>query len=123
MVHIQGKSQVKTDLEALKLLGKIIAISKQEDSLVVIYEDGSCRIANKDTIKYVWWQERNRIIDNDPWLRLQWDLFNNILVMSDVEQFCCQQDNYYRAKDMTFHNKFNIYFPFSDDWEVEIEVI
>ncbi len=125
MVHIQSKIQTKNDFKILKSLGKIIAIAKHPVSITVVYEDGSFRVLNDFGITRVPNRYIPAILDSDPLLKFQVDLFNNILVMSAVEEFCYQTEEIYsyQANDMTFHKKFKIYFPFSEEWEVEIEII
>jgi len=124
MVHIQSERSIKDDLEALKLLGTIIAISKRSDVVIAVYKDGSLRYSKSYGVTNVSKHRIPLILEKDPWLGFQVDLSNNILVMSDVDRFCNEVElHVHRAKDMTFHKKFNIYFPFSEEWEVEIEVI
>ena len=124
MVHIQSKIQTKNDFKILKSLGEIVAVSRRPCSITAIYSDSTLRKITSYVVTSV---SKYRILDilrEDPWLKFQVDLFNNILVMDIVEQFCYPIDTYiYQANDMTFHKKFKIYFPFSEEWEVEIEII
>ncbi len=124
MVHIQSKRSTKNDFEILKSLGKIIAIAKHPISIAAIYEDGSLRISQSHGITSLPQCFIPEYLKIDPWLKFQIDLFYNILVMSTVEEFCNPiEAHIYQANDMTFHKKFKIYFPFSEEWEVEIEII
>ncbi len=124
MVRIQSKKSIKNDFKILRSLGTIVAISKHPISIAAVYEDGSLRIAKSYGITSVSKHNIPAILDTDPWLKFQVDLNNNILVMDAVERFCYPTDTYiYQANDMTFHKKFKIYFPFSEEWEVEIEII
>ena len=124
MVHIQSKKPVDSGFEVLKSLGKIIAISSHPISMTAVFENGSLYIVKTYGITSVSKHNIPDILEKDPWLKFQVDLSNNILVMSDVKRFCHQVDTYiYQADNMTFHKKFKIYFPFSEEWEVEIEII
>ena len=125
MVHIKSESQIKNSFEVLKSLGKIIAISNHPISMTVVYKDGSLYIIKTYGVTFVSKKSIPEVLEKDPWLKFQVDLNNNILVMSDVDRFCHRTEEVYiyQANDMVFHNKFNIYFPFSGEWESEIEII
>lgn len=125
MVYIKSEESIKNDLEILKLLNlKIIAISKHPTSITAAYEDGTLRIIKSFGILSVSKFEAPSIIQKDPWLEFQVLINNNILLIDGVEQFCHKVDDFiFQANDMTLHKKFKIYFPFSDEWEVEIEII
>ncbi len=120
----QSKKQTKKDLEALKSLGEIVAIAKHPDSISAVYKDGSLRISKSYGFDYVSKHKIPETLDIDPWLMFQVDIYNGLLIMSDVKRFCHQtSDHTWRADDMIFHKKFEIFFPFSNEWEVEIEII
>ena len=124
MVHIQSEIQIKNDFKILKSLGEIIAVSRHPCSITAIYRNSTLRRITSYGVTSV---SKHKILDilrEDPWLKFQVDLFNNILIMDAVEQFCHPTETHiYQADDMTFHKEFKVYFPFSEEWEVEIEII
>ena len=123
MVHIQSKDKTRSDFEILKSLGKVIAISKKV-FLTAMYEDGSLRVARPSGVTSISKQNIPSILENDPWLKFQIDIFYGIMVMNTVEQFLYKVDDFvFQAVDMTFHKNFKIYFPFSEEWEAEVEII
>ncbi len=122
MVRIQSESQIKSSFEILKSLGDIVAIAKHPISVTAAYKDGSLRIAKSYGITFISKSRVPEYLEKEPWLKFQIDLSNNIL--GEIDRFCYQIDNFvWQARDMAFHNKFDIYFPFSNEWEVEIEII
>ncbi len=124
MVYIKSEMPVKKNLEILKSLGTIVAIANHPVSMTAVYDDGSLRILKSHGVTSVSKYRVPEYIEKDPWLKFQMLINENTLSMSGVEQFCHRVDDYiWQANDMTCHNKFNIYFPFSNEWEVEIEII
>ncbi len=124
MVYNKSKIQIKNIIETLKSLGKIVAISDHQFQTNAIYYDGTLKIIKGWGIITVGKYNIPEYLERDPWLKFQVDIVNNVLIMSDVTHFCHQiSDFIWQANDMTCHNKFEIYFPFSNEWEVELEII
>ena len=122
MVHIKSKMSVKKSFDILKSLGTIIAIAKHPESISAAYDDGSLRIIKSYGITSI--SKVQEYVSKDLWLKFQMLLYKNTLSMDGVERFCHPISDFcWEADDMIFHNKFRIYFPFSNEWEVEIEII